>query len=216
VLQRRPRAPRVVEPEHPRAGMGMGQIADLRVVAVHDELGVRQLRHCSAPVGGEDLELAVAVELVAEEVPEQQRLRPDTPRHLGQCALVDFEEAELGPAGPEEGGGDAGHKVRARVVVRDAHPRPEDLRDHRGRRRLAVGRRDEHRSLPQPACEEVDGARIELPEELPRQRRPAAAAGHAGQLAGDAERRRFEAERDWSAHSQRRLASRPSFEGNRG
>ena len=60
----------------------------------------------SAPAGGDELELAVAVELVAEEVAEEERPRPDAARDLRQRRLVDLEEPELGAVGGEEGGGD--------------------------------------------------------------------------------------------------------------
>jgi len=176
------------------------EVADLGVVAVQDELGLRQLGDRSAPACGNELELAVAVELVAEEVAEEQRLRPDAPCHLGQRALVDLEEPELGPAGPEEGGGDAGDEVRAGVVVRHAQPRMQDLRDHRGRRRLAIRRRDEHRTLRQPARKQVDRARIELPEQLSGQRGAATATHQAGELSGRTQCGGFDGERDRKAH----------------
>ncbi len=65
------------------------------------------------PAGGDELELAVAVELVAEEVAEQERLRPDAARDLRQRRLVDLEQPELGAAGGEEGGGDPGDEIGA-------------------------------------------------------------------------------------------------------
>ena len=56
---------------------------------------------------GDVLELAVAVELVAEEVAEQERARPDPSSDLRQRALVDLEQAELRVAGGEQRRGDA-------------------------------------------------------------------------------------------------------------
>ena len=61
----------VVQPEGQRARPVAPEVADLRVVAVDDELRGRQRRHGRAPAGGNELELAVAVELVAEEVAER-------------------------------------------------------------------------------------------------------------------------------------------------
>ena len=177
VLQRGAGLARIVETEHPRVAMITRQVADLRIVSVQDELRVRLGCDRSAPARGDALELAVAVELVTKEVAEQQRLGPDTACDLGQGAFVDLEEAELGVAGAEEGGGDPGHEVRAGVVVRDAQPRSQDLGDHRGCRCLSVGRRDEHRALWQTAGEAIDRAGVELPEQLAGQRRAAAAAG---------------------------------------
>ena len=82
VLQRGPREPRVVEAEHGAPAVDAGEVADLRVVAVHDERRVRQRRDRLAPALRDDLELAVAVELVAEEIAEQERARAEAPRHL--------------------------------------------------------------------------------------------------------------------------------------
>ena len=180
--------------------MREGEVADLRVVAIQDELGSGQLRHRGAPPRGDGLELAVPVELVAKKVAEQKSLRLDAACDLGQRGLVDLEEPELGAACPEQGGGDAGNEVRARIVVRHPQSRAQDLRDHRGRRRLAVGRRDEHRSLRQPACEQVDRARIELPEQLSRQRCTATTAEDAGELPGSSKRGGFGREGDRKAH----------------
>ena len=81
---------------------------DLRVVPVHDHRRVRrQLLHGRPPPLGDELELAVAVELVAEEVAEADHLRPHAPRHLRQSALVDLEEPELRARGREQRRGDA-------------------------------------------------------------------------------------------------------------
>ena len=177
VLERRAGVARVVEAEDARAGVVARQVADLRVVAVDDEAGVRQRGDGVAPAGGDGLELAVAVELVAEEIAEQDRPRLDAPGDLGERRLVDLEEAELRVARVEQGGGDARDEVGAGGVVGDPHARPQDLREHRRRRRLAVRRRDEHGAVRQLPGEPVDRARIELPEQLPRQRRAAAAPG---------------------------------------
>ena len=71
---------------------------------------VGQRRDRVAPAGGDVLELAVAVELVAEQVAEQQRLRPEPPRELGERRLVRLEQPQLRAAGVEEGGGDAARR----------------------------------------------------------------------------------------------------------
>ena len=59
--------------------------------------------HASGPRA---LELAVAVELVAEEVREQKNLGSDAASHLRQGRLVDLEQPQFGVTGSEEGGGD--------------------------------------------------------------------------------------------------------------
>src|SRR4051794_24896213 len=65
VLQCRPGTPWIVEPEHARPRMGAREVAHLRVVAVDDELRVGEPGDRRAPAARDELELAVAVELVA-------------------------------------------------------------------------------------------------------------------------------------------------------
>ena len=86
MLERRPRVPRIVDPVRDRVRAFPGELAHLRVVAVDDEhrLG-RQRRGRGPPALGDVLELAVAVELVAEEVAEQHRPRPDAADDLRQA-----------------------------------------------------------------------------------------------------------------------------------
>ena len=97
MLQRRPRVAMVVEPEGAHgSGVGQGDVAEQRVVGVRYERGLRQARQRRSPPLGDVLELAVAVELVAEEVAEEDGPRPDAAGRLGQRRLVDLEEAELG------------------------------------------------------------------------------------------------------------------------
>ena len=153
---------------------------DLRVVAVQDEhrLG-RKLVDGHAPALGDQLELAVAVELVAEEVPEADGTRAHAPEHLRESGLVHLEEAELGVPGREEGGGHPGDEVRAGVVVRQPEARAQDLGGHRGGRRLAVRRRDDRGSGRQAGRQAVDRARVELREELARHGHPRAGADEA-------------------------------------
>ena len=76
VLQRRAGVRRVVDAEAEGVAALAAEIADLRVVCVDHEQRVGESGHRVAPAGGDELQLAVAVELVAEEVPEQKRLRP--------------------------------------------------------------------------------------------------------------------------------------------
>jgi len=201
MLEGRARPARVVDPEDECVPVFASEIADLRVVAVQDEQGIRQLGDRVPPAGSNGLELAVAVELVAEEVSEQQCLRSQAARDLRQCALVHLEQPEGSAARAEQGGGDPGDEIRTRAVVRDPQARPQDFRHHRARRRLPVRGRDEHRPFGEPPRQAVDRARIQLPEQLSGQRRAATAAGHPGELAGDAERGGLEAERDRSAHA---------------
>src|SRR5205823_5307122 len=105
----------IVEPED-QDGITR-EVADKRVVAVDGERHAGQAAHRRPPALGDQLELAVTVELIAEEIPEAERARPQPARDLRQRAFVDLEEPELSPAGGEQGRGDAGDEVRARRVV---------------------------------------------------------------------------------------------------
>ena len=79
MLQTRSRLARVVEPEAKRALAAVGEVGHDRIVAVHDERGRRgKLTDRRSPALRHDLELAVAVELVAEEVPERHDPRPQS------------------------------------------------------------------------------------------------------------------------------------------
>jgi hypothetical protein len=143
------------------------------------------------PALRDDLELAVAVELVAEEVGEQQRARAQLAHHGTEPELVHLEEPErpreLAPAAPggaRERRGDAAGHVRARPVVHERLARAlEDGRDHRRRRRLAVRGADHRAAVLQPGAEQPDGMRLQPREHLARQRGPAAATGGAHQRA---------------------------------
>ena len=187
MLERRPGVAGSSIPYAIAFGRSRAEVADLRVVAVdHEHRLRRQLRRRSTPALGDVLELAVAVELVAEEVAEQHRARADAADDLRQRALVDLEQPELGVALGEQGRGDPGDEIRARAVPGELAAGLEDLRRHRRRRRLPVRRRDDGRAVRQPRRERVDRARIELPEQLARQRRAAAGAREAGELRGRA------------------------------
>ena len=166
---------RVVEAEDQRSRALARQIADLRVVPVHHQDSVRRqlLRHLP-PALGEVLELAVAIELVAEQVPEADGPRPGSPRDLRQRRLVHLEQAQLSAFRGQERGRHAGDEVRARPVTGQANLRCQDLRDHRRSRRLAVRGRNEHGTERQPACQAVERIRIEGRNQLSGHRRPAA------------------------------------------
>jgi biotin carboxyl carrier protein len=75
VGERLPRAARIVDAEH--GGAGRSEVRELRIVAVDDERDVAKRRDRVAPAPGKKLELAVPVELVAEEVPEADSARMD-------------------------------------------------------------------------------------------------------------------------------------------
>ena len=168
----------VVDPEPERLGAAARDVGQERVVGVHDRprRGI-EVGDSRAPALGDVLELAVAVELVAEKVPETDGLRPDAAGDVRKRALVDLEEPEVGPVGGEERRRHSRDEIRSRAVVRELHAVSDDLRDHRGGRRLPVRRRDEGRSQREAAGELADGAGVHRGEDLSGNRRTAASAG---------------------------------------
>ena len=133
VLQARACLPRVVEPEPQRALTPVGEVADHRIVGVHDERRrLRELCDRGAPALGHELELAVAVELVAEEVPERDGARARPRERL----------REARPRRPRTGR--ARHRVRRRAPrrCRTGGSRP------RGSTRAGARRRGSRRPSP--------------------------------------------------------------------
>jgi hypothetical protein len=177
VLEGRACHARVVEPERDAPRMRVADGGELWIVGVdHEPRLLRQAGDRHTPALGDQLELAVAVELVAEEVAETDGARPQAAEQLGQRAFVDLEQPELGTVLREQRRRHAGDEVRARRVVGEPLPRPQDLGRHRGSRRLAVRGRDRRRSPRQPCREPVDRVGIEPRDELPRDRRSTAGA----------------------------------------
>jgi hypothetical protein len=122
------------------------------------------------------LQLAVAVELVPEEIPQADRTRPHSLRDLRQGGLVYLEQAKLSVLCRQKARRDAGAQVRAGGVVREPDARREDPRGHRGGRRLAVCGRDEHRPERKPPRQPVEDLGVERREHLAGHGRPAARA----------------------------------------
>ncbi len=175
VLELRRGPSRVIQAEDDAARTVARQVAHLWIVAVDDELrAVAELRHGPAPALGDELELAVAVELVAEEVAQAERTWADPTGDVGKRGLVDLEQAELGLPGREQRGSDSRDQVRSGAVVGEPHPTLEDLGDHRSRRRLAVGGRDEGRSQGEPRRQALDRLGREEREHLARHGRSTA------------------------------------------
>ncbi len=144
MLETRRPTGRVIEAEHNRAVALAREIPDLRVVAVDDEDGTRiELPRDASPALGYQLELAVPVELVAEEVPQAHRPRLHSSGNVGQCGFVDLEQPQLRAVRREERRRDSREQVRPGAVVRELDPRGKDLGDHRRRRRLPVRGRDD-------------------------------------------------------------------------
>ena len=162
-------------------GADAPEVGDERVVGVEHELRGRRRGDGRRPAVGDRLQLAVAVELVAEEVGQQQRARRELGHDAVQPELVDLEEpgVAVDPVGAarraEQHAGQAAGHVRPGAVVHEARAAVlEDRRDHRGRRRLAVRRRDHRAALRQAARELADRAGLQAHEQLARQARAAA------------------------------------------
>ena len=132
---------RVIDAEAKDVVPSGGEIRDERIVGVDDQRHARvEGADRSTPALGDRLELPVAVELVAKEVPERHHAGRDAPHQLRQRRLVDLEQSKVRFGCGEEGGGDPRCEVRARVVPGERVTSAEDACGHGGRRRLAVRR----------------------------------------------------------------------------
>ena len=161
------------------------EVGDQRVVGVEHERGrLRQPGDDLGPAVGDDLELAVAVELVAEQVAEQHGARRELGRDRAEPELVDLEQPHVAPVRGQRGGDAAGH-VGAGAVVDEARAgAPEDARHHRRRRGLAVGGGDHDAAARQPRRQPRDRARLGAHEHLAGQRGAAAPGEPRGGAGG--------------------------------
>ncbi len=145
---------RVVDAEgHLVASVIEAQCGDRWVVGVQDERGVRgEAGNDIAPAGEHRVDLAVAVELITEEVEERDDARLQGGGRVGEHGLVDLEHCDRLLGGVEraiqrDGARDRrvepAHEVGARAVVGDVEPGlARDLGDHRRGGRLAIGAGD--------------------------------------------------------------------------
>ena len=159
----------VVHAEVGHAAALAAEVRHQRVVGVQHEASTAiELAHELRPAVGKQLELAVAVELVAEQVGEEEQAGLHVGRDGGQPRLVDLEEPKLAalPTGVEQRGGHSPGHVRAGAVV---HQRParalERGGDHRCRGGLPVGRRHQHRARLELARHALERARRELQQD---------------------------------------------------
>ena len=128
--------------------------------------------HDSAPALCHVLELAVTVELVAKQVPQADRARPDPVRDLRQGGLVHLEQAQLRIPGRQERGRDSRAQIRARSVVCKPSPGREDPCCHGRRGRLPIGRRNDGAPQREPRRKPVEHVRIDGRKHLSGHRRP--------------------------------------------
>ena len=102
MLERRAGYARIVEAEGDAVRMTLAHGRELGVVGVVRELRIiRQRGHGGPPPLGHELELAVAVELVTEQVGEADRPGSESADQLRQSRLVDLEQAEVRVAGDQ-------------------------------------------------------------------------------------------------------------------
>src|SRR6266516_7518399 len=89
VLQGRPRGREIVDAEDQRTRSLSRELSDLRIVSVDRQRSIAGQRpHRRAPPLRNVLQLAVAIELVTEEIAEADGLRFDTQEDFGHCGLV--------------------------------------------------------------------------------------------------------------------------------
>ena len=193
MLHPRQRLRVVLDAEVGHALATAAEVGHERVVGVQHEarLAVQALDQLR-PAVGQQLELAVAVELVAEQVGEQEQARVELVGDGRQPGLVDLEQPQLAApaARVEQRGGDAPGHVRAGAVVDHGAARSLQAgRQHRRGGRLAVGGRDQQGALVEVARHLPERARREPQQQPARRGRPAAAAGAAADRPHDAGQR---------------------------
>ena len=86
----------VLQPEVDHSRAASPEVGDQRIVGVqHEPRAGRRAGNELGPAVGDQLELAVAVELITEEVGQQQQPRPQLGGNARKPGLVDLEQAEL-------------------------------------------------------------------------------------------------------------------------
>ena len=172
-----------------------GELGDGRVIGVEDEGGAgRGVGQRFAPERRHVVDLAVTVELVAEEVRENQEARFEGAGGSRQCCLVRFEQAEGPPGiwdgatdtgGAEQAGGDATHEVAAFAIVDEGDPgNGEGFGNDAGSGCLTVGARDQDAAATESPAEVGRQGRVHAFGHKARERRATAAAQQAGATSG--------------------------------
>ena len=168
---------RILDPEVHRVPCVRAELGDERVVGTQDQPAAMS-GDDFGPAIADRLELAIAIQLVAEEVRDQDHPRIERGRDARKPELVDFEDADLcafAPATRQQRGRDAAGHVGAGEVVDARNPGArEDRAGQRRGRGLAVGRGDRHATAGQLAREPADRGRLESQQQPPGYGRPAA------------------------------------------
>ena len=163
-------------PKRTARGLSLHDVSHDRIVSVDHERRLRRHgRDRGTPALCDDLELPIAIELIAEEVAESDDPRPRSRDRFGKRPFVDLEQSQIRLARGDERRRDSGEEIRARAVPGETVIASENLRRHRGRRRLPVRRRHQSDAARKPRCESIHGTGIELPEDLSGNRGAAAA-----------------------------------------
>ena len=181
MLDRRQRVALVLDPErHEPSGQPPDRVVHERVVAVRHHHAIRpQGLAGRAPQPGDVVDLAVAIQLIPEQVREDHHPRREVRDHPRDRGLVDLEDADVSGRPPEEVGvlhqrrGDAGGQVGAGAIVhRDAAERFHDVRQQSGGRGFSVRAGDDHAPVPEAPGEEREDARLHGPRDAARHRGP--------------------------------------------
>ena len=152
-----------------------------------------------APALGDQLELAVAVELVAEEVAEADGPGADAARAPpGSAPSSTSSRPSSAPPAARSVEATPETRLAPGVVVREPKARPEDLGRHRRGRRLAVRRRDRRptpagsraasRSIAPGSSFESSLPGTVIPAPAPEQPRERGDAARSGYLGGETHR----------------------------
>ena len=207
----------VLEPEVGHVLTATAEVGHERVVGVQNEpRPAVELAHHLRPAVGQQLELSVAVELIAKEIGEQEQTWMQVAGHRGQPGLVDLEQTQLAglAAGVEQRRGHSPGHVRARAVV---HQRPPGLLeaggDHGRGGGLAVGGRDEQRAVAELAPHAAQRSGRNPQQQAPRRRGAAAAPEAATRIPDEAGEAACHAEHQAGTTTRRQRGSTPIVAG---
>ena len=164
-----------------------------RIVGVQHEGGVgRQPLDRLRPEVGHEVDFAVAVKLIAEDVGEQNSARPNFLEGGGNGRLIDLEQANIGvrPAVEAALGDDrrdeAGHKVGAGPVVKCSDVTlTQDVGDQAARRRLAVRAGYQHGAVAQSPGDGAEGRRVDPGDDVASDDRATTTTESSTQARGD-------------------------------
>ncbi len=159
-----------------------------RIIGIHDQHAVRrQPSRDRLEEVGHGIDLAVPIQLVAEEVRHEDGTGPDLGRHQRERALVDLaHQHHWRHTAPEIGRcyRQRGHpldEVRARLVMSNREAgRPEEGSGEPGGRGLAIGPGDGQDRHPPVPDQVRQDAGVQPPGDHPRQRGSAASTGETG------------------------------------